>query len=77
MTSYTLDEPCADAVLEAMADGRERTLNDIARRVPMCAERVRRTVYHLAWSKDLARAEVSTVQVYRLPTPSFNRRPRP
>ena len=29
MTSYTLDEPCADAVLEAMADGRERTLNDI------------------------------------------------
>ena len=29
MTSYTLDKPCADAVLEAMADGRERTLNDI------------------------------------------------
>ena len=67
MTSYTLDEPCADAVLEAMADGRERTLNDIARRVPMCAERLRRTIYHLAWSKDLARAEVSKVQVYWLP----------
>jgi len=45
MTSYTLDEPCADAVLAAMADGRERTLNDIARRVPMCAERLRRTIW--------------------------------
>lgn len=40
MTSYTLDEPCADAVLEAMADGRERTLNDIARLDPPHLERL-------------------------------------